>query len=77
MNSRSLKMVESARSRMGRSTRSRITGAIELGNVSVQYKGLYCFGEIDEGSAADEPYVIFGMPCPSRPTFRGDDTNLY
>jgi hypothetical protein len=41
------------------------TGAIELGNVSVQYKGLYCFGETDEWSAADEPYVLFGVvPAP-------------
>lgn len=41
------------------------TGAIALGNVSVQYKGLYCFGETDELSASDEPYVIFGVvPAP-------------
>lgn len=43
------------------------TGAIEIGNVSLQYKGLYCFGETDwdQGSTADEPYVIFGVvPVP-------------
>jgi hypothetical protein len=34
------------------------TGAIELGNVSVQYKALYCFGETDEWSAADEPQFL-------------------
>lgn len=37
------------------------TGAIELGNVAVRYKGLYCFGETDEASSADEPYVTFGV----------------
>ncbi len=37
------------------------TGAIELGNISVRYKGLYCFGETDESSASDEPYVILGV----------------
>jgi len=36
------------------------TGAIDLGNVSVRYKGLYCFGETDEVSESDEPYVVFG-----------------
>jgi hypothetical protein len=41
------------------------TGAIELGNISLQYKGLYCFDETDELSSADEPYVIFGVvPVP-------------
>jgi len=41
------------------------TGALALGNVSVRYKGLYCFGETNEWSAADEPYVIFGVvPVP-------------
>lgn len=46
------------------------TGAIELGNVSVQYKGLYCFGETTELSSADEPYVIFGVVpvLPSQPS---------
>ncbi len=37
------------------------TGAIELGSVSLQYKGLYCFGETDELSDSDEPYVILGV----------------
>jgi len=43
------------------------TGAIEIGNVSLQYKGLFCFGETDwdRGSSADEPYAIFGVvPAP-------------
>jgi hypothetical protein len=42
------------------------TGAIDVRDVSVQYTGLYCFGETDNdqvlsGSSADEPYVIFGV----------------
>jgi hypothetical protein len=37
------------------------TGAIELGNIAIRYKGLYCFGETDEVSSADEPYVTFGV----------------
>ena len=41
------------------------TGAIDLGNVSVRYTGLYCFGETNDqplsGSSADEPYVILGV----------------
>ena len=37
------------------------TRAIELGNISVRYKGLYCFGETDESSDSDEPYVILGV----------------
>lgn len=37
------------------------TGAIELGDISVRYKGLYCFGETDESSEFDEPYVILGV----------------
>jgi LGFP repeat-containing protein len=36
------------------------TGAIELGNIAIRYKGLYCFGETDEASSADEPYLTFG-----------------
>jgi LGFP repeat len=41
------------------------TGAIELGNISVQYKGFHCFGETDEWSGSDEPYVLFGVvPVP-------------
>jgi hypothetical protein len=41
-------------------------GAYEMGNVTVRYKGLYCFGESDEISASDEPYVVLGMvPVPA------------
>jgi len=41
------------------------TGAIELGDVILRYKGIYCFGETDESSAHDEPYVAFGVvPVP-------------
>lgn len=36
-------------------------GALDLGKVSVKYRGLYCFGETDEASSSDEPYVIFGV----------------
>jgi hypothetical protein len=46
------------------------TGAIELGNISLQYKGLYCFGETDEWSGSDEPYVVFGVvpTLPAQPS---------
>jgi tachylectin/LGFP repeat-containing protein len=39
------------------------TGAIELGNVAVNYTGLACFGETDDDqlSSADEPYLWFGV----------------
>lgn len=39
------------------------TGAIELGDIVVRYTGLACFSETDwdQGSSADEPYVIFGV----------------
>ena len=37
------------------------TGPIELGNIVVRYKGLFCFGETDEASVSDEPYVILGI----------------
>ena len=37
------------------------TGAIELGDIVVRYAGLACFGETDEASDSDEPYVIFGV----------------
>jgi LGFP repeat len=47
------------------------TGAIELGNVVVRYKGLYCFGETNEISESDEPYVIFGV-VPSPPAQASD-----
>jgi hypothetical protein len=43
------------------------TGAIPLGNIVVRYRGLYCFGESEELSSADEPYVVFGV-VPSPPT---------
>lgn len=36
-------------------------GAFDLGDVSLRYKGLYCFGETDELSPADEPYVVLGI----------------
>jgi len=40
-------------------------GAFDLGAVTLRYKGLYCFGETDEFSSADEPYVVLGMvPVP-------------
>ncbi|HEY0714274.1 MAG TPA: hypothetical protein VGF45_16450 [Polyangia bacterium] len=34
-------------------------GAIALGEVTVRFKGLYCFGET-RGAGADSPYVIIG-----------------
>ncbi len=39
------------------------TGPIDLGDVVVRYKGLFCFGETDDDqlSFEDEPYVIFGI----------------
>lgn len=39
------------------------TGAIDMGDVAVRYKGLYCFGET-RGGGSDEPYLIFGMVPP-------------
>ncbi|WP_161974728.1 LGFP repeat-containing protein [Piscinibacter terrae] len=39
------------------------TGAIDLGDVAVRYKGLYCFGETS-GAGSDEPYLIFGVVPP-------------
>jgi hypothetical protein len=38
-------------------------GAIELGEVSVRYTGMYCFSEMDwdQSSDSDEPYAIFGI----------------
>jgi LGFP repeat len=47
------------------------TGAIELGDVVVNYTGLHCFGETDFdqpiglGQGADEPYVVVGAYAPS------------
>lgn len=42
------------------------TGAIDLRDVVVHYTGLHCFGETDwdQGSSADEPYVILGVATP-------------
>ena len=42
------------------------TGAIDLRDVVVHYTGLHAFGETDwdQGSSADEPYVIFAMTTP-------------
>lgn len=37
------------------------TGAIDLGDIVVRYTGFYCFGETNEFSGADEPYVILGV----------------
>jgi len=54
------------------------TEAIELGNVVVRYKGLYCFGETDEASEADEPYVIFGIvPVAPGPPLPAVQTTIY
>jgi len=38
-------------------------GAIELGEVSVRYAGMYCFSEMDwdQSSDSDEPYAILGI----------------
>ena len=42
------------------------TGAIDLRDVIVHYTGLFCFGETDwdQGSSADEPYVISSISTP-------------
>ena len=44
------------------------TGPIDLRDVVVHYTGLYCFGETDwdQGSSADEPYVIFALTTPKQ-----------
>jgi hypothetical protein len=41
-------------------------GAIELGNVVVQFTGLHCFGETDwdQSSNSDEPYAVIGVLSP-------------
>jgi hypothetical protein len=36
-------------------------GALDLGEVTLRYRGLYCFGESNEPSDADEPYVLMGV----------------
>ena len=42
------------------------TGPIDLRDVVVHYTGLHCFGETDwdQGSSADEPYVIVSVTTP-------------
>lgn len=42
------------------------TGAIDLRDVVVHYTGLHCFGETDwdQGSNADEPYLIISVTTP-------------
>lgn len=42
------------------------TGAIDLRDVVVLYKGLHCFGETDwdQASSADEPYAIISITTP-------------
>lgn len=53
------------------------TGAIELGEVVVTYSGLACFGETDEGSASDEPYVLFGVVSPFNDRNSAPRTRIY
>jgi hypothetical protein len=36
-------------------------GAIDLKGVVVTFKGFHCFGETDEPSASDEPYLVFAI----------------
>jgi hypothetical protein len=36
-------------------------GSIEMRPVSLRYLGIHCFGETNELSASDEPYVTFGV----------------
>jgi hypothetical protein len=52
------------------------TGAIDMGKITVHYKGLYCFGETDEASASDEPYVLFGSVGVPTSTESTPGTNL-
>jgi hypothetical protein len=44
------------------------TGPIDLRDVVLHYTGLHCFGETDwdQGSSADEPYVIISVTTPQR-----------
>lgn len=44
------------------------TGAIDLRDVVISYKGIHCFGETDwdQGSSEDEPYVILSYASPKR-----------
>ncbi|PSN14865.1 hypothetical protein C7293_09780 [filamentous cyanobacterium CCT1] len=41
------------------------TGAIELNDVVVHYTGIVCFGESNELSSSDEPYVVMGLNSPT------------
>jgi hypothetical protein len=52
------------------------TGAIELADIVVRYRGLMCFGETDwdQGSDSDEPYVILGVVAPP-PALSGSATS--
>lgn len=53
------------------------TGAIEVGDVTVRYKGLICFGETDwdQGSSSDEPYLIFAVV--SQEVLYAPETQIY
>lgn len=44
------------------------TGAIDLRDVVISYKGIHCFGETDNDqlSASDEPYVVLSYSSPER-----------
>jgi len=44
------------------------TGAIDLRDVVIAYKGIHCFGETDNDqlSASDEPYVVLSYSSPER-----------
>jgi len=53
------------------------TGAIELGNVAVRYRGLRCFGETDELSDSDEPYVLLTATPPSPDDTLRTRTRIY
>jgi hypothetical protein len=41
------------------------TGAIELNDLIIHYTGIVCFGETDELSGSDEPYVVMGLINPT------------
>jgi hypothetical protein len=52
-------------------------GAIDLGTISLRYKGLYCFSTTG-GYGADEPYVTIGMaPTPENGTTSSMRSNIY
>lgn len=46
------------------------TGAIDLGDVVVRYRGMNCFGE-DDTTGSDEPYIVVGVVAADgpKPTF--------